>query len=69
MSSADERDKQRIGPGNQDHSQRPEEPAGPIAGHNEDRRTGISGQLDEEHDSENVEKDEEGEGNKGARRT
>jgi len=58
MGNANERDKQSIGPGNQQPSQRPEEPAGPIAGHNEDRRTGISGQLDEEHDSENTERDE-----------
>lgn len=55
MGSIDERDKQSQG-----HSQRPEEPAGPIAGHNEGRRTGVSGQLDEEHDSENAEQGGEG---------
>lgn len=28
----------------------PEEPAGPVAGHNEERRAGISGQLDDDTD-------------------
>ncbi|MBU8978025.1 MULTISPECIES: hypothetical protein [unclassified Lysobacter] len=60
MGSIDERDKQDTGQQNQGGSQRPDEPAGPIALHNEERRTGISGQLDEEHDSENAEQGEEG---------
>jgi len=59
MGSVNERDKQRIGPGNQQQSQRPEEPAGPIAGHNEDRRSGVSGQLDEDQDGENAKKGEQ----------
>lgn len=60
MGSIDERDKQRTGQDSQGHSQRPDEPAGPIAGHNEERRTGVSGQLDDDHDSENAERGEEG---------
>ncbi|BDU14878.1 MULTISPECIES: hypothetical protein [Lysobacter] len=59
MGSVNEGDKQRIGLGNQQQSQRPEEPAGPVAGHNEDRRTGVSGQLDEEHDGDDAENGEQ----------
>lgn len=62
MGSIDERNKQGTDQQNRGVSQRPEEPAGPIALHNEERRTGVSGQLDEEHDYENAEQAEEGKG-------
>jgi hypothetical protein len=73
MGSFDERNKQHIGQQKQGDSQRPEEPAGPVAGHNEEQRQaddegddqqgvrsgGLGGQLDDDDDSEDAEQDEE----------
>lgn len=48
MGSIEKTDERR--PGDEGRAQRPEEPAGPVASHNQERRAGISGQLDDDTD-------------------